>query len=288
MAVITTTGSKLKIKNGERNGINLFSFGNNYSYVEIYLPKSYTKAMSIKTASGKIHSSLDMIFTDFTAETASGEISFESVNAVNINVSSVSGEINLNNAVADKNVKLKTSSGGIYADYLEAELIELNSVSGEINADETHGKVSAKSSSGDIKLFGGENSITVSTVSGEITAENALGELNISSVSGDINLMSCSGGGKISTTSGEISYDCNELSSSLTMISVSSDIGLTVPDKSAFSFKADTTSGDIETYFDDIASYSRNEKSAEANVGGGSNASVKITTTSGDIDVYSK
>ena len=291
LANITTQGSKLIIKNGDRNVFNLsmgfLNIGNGYGYTEIYLPKSYTKVFAVNTASGEIKSSLDLIFTDFKAGTASGDILFESVNAKNIDISSVSGGIKLNNAVSENNININSASGDIFAEYAEADLIDAHTISGEIFIDEAHGKVTAKSTSGDIKLSGGENSISLSTTSGEISAENSNGDLNISSVSGDVKLISCGGGGKISTTSGDIFYECTSLAN-LTMSSVSGEIKLTVPEKSAFNFKAETTSGDIKTYFDDIASYNKKGNNVTASVGENPKYSVKISTTSSDIGVFSE
>jgi lia operon protein LiaG len=291
LADITTQGSRLIIKNGDRKMFNLslgfLKAGTIYDRTEIYLPKSYTKALSITTASGEIKSSLDLMLTDFKAETASGDIFFESVNAENINIATASGGIKLENAVSEKDIKLSTASGDIFTDYAQADLIDTHTISGEIFIDEAHGEVTAKSTSGDIKLSGGENSINLSTASGEISAENSNGTLNVSSVSGDIKLIECSDGGNITTTSGDIFYECTSLAD-LTMSSTSGGIKLTVPEESAFNFKAETTSGDIKTYFDDIASYNKKGNNVTASVGISPKYSVKISTTSSDIGVFSE
>ena len=63
------------------------------------------------------------------------------------------------------------------------------------------------------------------------------------------------------------------------------DLGIS--EGEALEFLATTSSGEINTIFDDVLSFSKKGNHAEGSVGSGSRSTVKMTTASGDIRVKS-
>lgn len=110
------------------------------------------------------------------------------------------------------------------------------------------------------------------------------GVWEIQTSSGEVWIKAQEGSGSISTTSGDINLKLSRLAGSLNMDSSSGMVQIGIAADNAFDFRADTSSGDIETFFDDDLSFSKKGNSAHGIYGdneGGS--SVVVRTTSGDV-----
>ena len=115
------------------------------------------------------------------------------------------------------------------------------------------------------------------------------GSFDISTTSGDIRVQAQEGQGKAQTSSGDISVELSGLTGNLNMNSTSGDVNIKLPESDSFDFEADTTSGDINTFFDDNLKFSKKGNNAQGTYGANRNGSrIDIETTSGDIKITNK
>ena len=92
---------------------------------------------------------------------------------------------------------------------------------------------------------------TVRTTSGEIVLEQLTDVWEVKASSGAVTIKAQEGSGSICTTSGDIKVDLGRLTGNLTLESSSGLAEIKISDDNAFDFKAVTSSGDIDTFFDD-------------------------------------
>ena len=304
---ITKSGKELRLE-GKRDGWNGFVLGfNRNSRMEIYLPAGYKNNIYISTASGNIKSGLILKVREFELTTASGDIEFNEVSGANLTISSASGDIefnevsgenltissasgNLNFKKAEGNRKLSTSSGDIKV-YGGSGKTEISSISGSIYVQNSIGDFDAGTSSGDIKVEGTIGRKDLHSTSGEIKLENSEGYIKAYTSSGDIRISNTSGAGDFHSTSGQIEVEfSNEITSitdDINAESSSGDVIMRIPASLAFEFSASTGSGDI-SFFNDLVSYSKNNKKATATVGTAPLIRLTVETTSGEIKIKSK
>lgn len=238
---------------GKRRG-KLIHFGffgrdKNGGYVEVYLPDTWQGDLQVQTVSGDIFSQIDFCLgkeADFQASSTSGDITLTKVEAGKIDVSSTSGDLRIEDAGGD--LQLATTSG-------------------------------------EITLFTGTGDCGISTVSGDIHVDCLTGAFRFSTTSGEISAAEVKGGGKASTVSGDIRLQFKDLNETLTVSSTSGEVSMDLPRDTAVDFEAATTSGDINTFFDEFLSYNKRGSRASGSYGEGTAHRVDIHTTSGDVSI---
>lgn len=231
---------------GKKNHFSLFHFGTKSSREEIYLPKSYAGSVTVSTASGNIKSDEVLNLSLFFADTASGDIRMNEIYASSIHAGTASGNINMNLAEGIRD--LSTASGNI-------------------------------------TVLGGGGDTEADTASGNIKLENAQGILELGCASGDIKVMGAAGGGEFETASGNVSLQFDEITASIDAQSTSGNVKLQMPQNTAFTLEAATTSGNINTFFDDQLQYNKKGNKASGAINGASDLLITLESTSGNIKV---
>ncbi|MDL2324216.1 DUF4097 domain-containing protein [Ruminococcaceae bacterium OttesenSCG-928-A16] len=165
LADISQNNGSIIVRNGRRAGLIFLR-----SYIEVYLPASWSGSLSIYTVSGTIKSDDAWILSSLNAKTTSGQVRFSTVVAPMVRLSSTSGSIALQKGVGT---------------------LEVNTVSGSIKIDAAEGDGSFKTISGSVRVHFDalRGHVNTSTVSGGIRLGLPAGasfELNAKSVSGNI------------------------------------------------------------------------------------------------------
>lgn len=252
MTEVTESNGILTLK-GKRRGkpseFIFFSKSNNSGYVEVYLPKNCSMDFNVRSVSGDIV----------------GEVDLKLGESALFEAGSISGDI------------LLTA--------LEAGEVQVSTTSGDISVEEVNGKAEFSSTSGEITLFTERGDCGISTVSGDIRVDSLNGTFRLSTTSGDIQISGITGSGKASTSSGEIWLQFAELTGDLDLSTTSGNVKLTWPEDTAVSFDAGTTSGEINTFFDESLSFNKKGSRATGSYGTGTSHTVDIDTTSGDVDI---
>lgn len=259
-----------------------FNIGRNWRRVELYLPEQFQGELFVKTSSGGIKSEEVLNLKNFEASASSGSIHLHEVFADNINIATSSGSIAIDTAQGDR--KIASSSGTI-------KLLggngatEITSSSGNLYIEQSEGPLTASASSGSIRIQNVQGKKEVSTSSGTIYIEASEGEMILSSTSGSIKISDVSGSGRAETSSGVISMDLKELTDSLSLVASSGSVKLNLPKEATFRFDASVSSGTIRTDFDEKLTFDKNKKNASGSVGENAGKDIKIQTSSGNISV---
>ena len=138
--------------------------------LDVYIPESYKKSMSIETVSGDV--SIDTLEADsFKSSTTSGDVNINFIKANITNFDSVSGTINIKELFS-KNSGFSTTSGDVKVEAITGD-IKADSVSGSIKAlyKEFNNDIYAETVSGDVELSlpeASEFKIDFSTTSGDL------------------------------------------------------------------------------------------------------------------------
>jgi hypothetical protein len=142
----TTDGTTLLVSSGYRPSSDSFS-----SHVEILLPSSYRKALTIQTVSGMITIDSAYRLGSLVAKSQSGAIKIDNVVAETIALSTVSGRITANGCAGM--FECSSSSGTITGDDLKGGG-DFSNASGKIDVafDSVKGNIEATSSSGKIAI----------------------------------------------------------------------------------------------------------------------------------------
>ena len=262
--VLTVTGKR------RDNGIRFFAINHRDGYVKVYLPASYRGNLTASTVSGEISADMDFILgeqADFQATTTSGDVNVLKVVAEHVDISTVSGELSVQEVTGD--VKFSTTSGDIAAQKITGNM-KLSTTSGEIRVTQGQGDCEAGSVSGDVELSALQGNFDISTTSGAVSVyENV-------------------GGGGVSTVSGDIRLEFDALQTALDISSTSGEVQITLPEGTAVDFDASSTSGEINTFFDQCLSFNKKGNKASGTYGSGAMLRVEVDTTSGDIEVRAK
>jgi len=136
----------------------------------------------------------------------------------------------------------------------------------------------------DAEVTGVCGEVSIQTVSGDITASCLTGDATVTSVSGDVTLSDVRGGLEVGSTSGDVIV--RGARGDVTANGVSGD--LTLSDIAGTTVNAETVSGDI-SYGGRIADNGRyhfqtHSGDVELRVAGTPNATVEVSTFSGDFD----
>lgn len=233
---------------------------------------------------------------------SSGSLDAAGLYGQEITISANSGDLNAENLEAGK-ITISASSGTVELDSLKGETIEVNTNSGDISIKSAQGNVTLHSSSGyqdmeyitgnvnmtsnsgDQEIHNLEGDLTMTSSSGELTAETVKGVLKLDSQSGDQEIRALTGSGSFCASSGTVTIGMDVMNGDMQIKTTSGNVSLTVPHETGFHFRANTNSGDIETWFDDVVSYNKKGNSAEGNIGEDTGYKVTIECSSGDVEV---
>lgn len=310
ISTVGVNGSLLEIRGKRRSArtVHMFGFGYNsgYGYTEIWLPASYKNALTVKTASGDILLELDIALdADFSASSSSGDMTLKEVSAAGVALSASSGDINgavLCAAEGAGRIKISTSSGDVQlreitgnttiettSGYISVDAVsgtfESSSSSGDITVGRADGDTRASATSGYIKIEGGSGKRDISTSSGDVLLEEAQELFEVRTTSGEVIIKADKGSGSISTSSGDVRLTLSELTGELDIHTTSGGVWLSLAADTALDFEANTTSGDIDTFFDDSLDFSKKGNRAKGTVGSAPLQKVDIETSSGDVRI---
>lgn len=266
---------------------------------------------------------------DFKAETSSGDISIPNVKAANVSINCSSGNVKFetvstNSGQSSGEIMIGTTSGDIYAEqltgtanigsssgditvkqvtgestiqnssgFVRSEMLtgntQIATTSGDITIQRVDGLARVETSSGDVKINAGSGERTVRTTSGSILLEGVDSAWHVETSSGTIWIRASKGSGEIQATSGDITLELGELTGDLNINSSSGFAKINLSQDNAFDFEAKTSSGAVNTFFDDSLSFSKNGNSAQGAYGSresnGNEKRIHIETTSGDVQV---
>lgn len=186
--IAETQGSSLLIQIKYKDIMNT-SFYSSTIKVHVYIPKTYSNDIDVRTVSGNIDlgymdniekANLKSVSGDIKAEalfsnktnlkSTSGNIKIEDFNG-KLNSDTVSGDLYINVKDLNDNINIKSISGNAKIDLLEDTnfYFKSKSVSGDIDCEfpiSIEGKISDRTISG--KIGSGKNEIDITTVSGDI------------------------------------------------------------------------------------------------------------------------
>lgn len=254
---------------------------------DVEIPNITAENISLKCSSGDIQiQSLNAGGSGsagkIAIETISGDVDVEELTG-EMDIGSTSGELAVKQLTGA--AKISSSSGSVESDLISGSA-QLGTTSGDITVQRIDGDVTAESSSGSVRILAGDGGRRVKTTSGDIRLEGTGGAWETHSSSGNVWIKAQEGSGRISTTSGDISLELQKLAGSLDIDSSSGWVKIGLPPDNSFDFEAATSSGDIETFFDDDLNFSKKGNSASGTYGNHSDgSSLSVKTTSGDIEV---
>ena len=179
---------------------------------------------------------------------------------------------------------ISASSGDVEIEVCEGDFT-LSTASGDINIGSCSGNLQVNSSSGDQEIGSCRGNLQTSASSGDTEIGLCQGNLSASAGSGDIQVGDAGGAAQIETGSGDISLGVTTLGGDMYLRGSSGDAKLQLPQDCAFSFEARTTSGSIQTSFDQALSFNDKGNWAEGSVGESPQYSVSCSFASGDVRV---
>lgn len=257
---------------------------------DVTIPNITAKTVSLHCTSGDIeagaiHTDVNDAAGTVTIATSSGNIEVDQLTG-GMDIESTSGEITVKQLTGE--TKIKSSSGNIESETITGDT-RLETTSGDISVKHIDGTVTAESSSGRIEIHEGSGERTVRTTSGDIQLEDIADMWEVRSSSGEVWLKAREGSGSISTTSGDIDLELGKLTGDLQIDSSSGVVKIRLSADNAFDFEANTSSGDIQTFFDGDLNFSKKGNSAKGTYGDPANGShIDVSTTSGDVRVTDK
>lgn len=273
---------------------------------DVCAPLITAKNVTVKCTSGGVDVPL-ITAEGVTVECTSGDVKVDTIQAETndsageIHITTSSGDIDGKQFAGDAH--LETTSGDIEVDqfignadiqsssgYFKAEAIsgeaQIATVSGDVSVRRIDGIAKLRTSSGDVEVYEGSGGRTAKTTSGDVTLNGVDGVWDIETSSGGVVLGSTKGSGRVATTSGDIRLDIGNLSGNLDIQTSSGYANIKMSPDNAFDFRASTSSGNINTFFDDRLRFSKKGDDAHGTYGVNSDGhEVRIKTTSGDIRI---
>lgn len=277
--------SEIRLTGGKRHWQN-WGFNHYYGYVEVYLPEGYQGSLSPSTSSGNIETDLVLNVSELNASCTSGDLEFNEVYAEDIHAAASSGNITFTKAEGTRS--FATSSGNIEVTGGNGDT-DASSTSGNITIENGIGSLSASASSGNITVEAMDGKKDIETTSGEIRLSDCGGFTAATASSGNIEITELAGAGDFESTSGNIEVSfTDELAQSKDDIRAnasSGEISLQLPGSLSFYFTARTSSGDIDTFFDDSLNYKKDGDYAEGTIGASPAFDFDTATSSGNITI---
>jgi len=241
-------GTALTLSVPGKKGFTLFNWGSGHR-LEIDLPSQYAHDLDLVSVSGEID----------LPEGFEGRA---------LTLSSTSGGLVLGMSVVES-ATLSTTSGDIRTKGIQAENATLKSVSGCISA-------------GTLTI---ENQVDLNASSGDIHVNTLLCQMfDIKTISGQIGIItSLSGGGVLRSTSGDILASGVEVNRAVSVDTVSGDVILSLVSGQNCDLKLSSISGDF--HGDVPLSYANSHKSEATGTLGSGGHLVTVSTTSGEVFV---
>lgn len=188
-----------------------------------------------------------------------------------------------------KDLLMQTSSGNIKAESgfsMKTERFEAVAGSGNIVWRDTDaGEVYIEAGSGNLVAENLTGDMEIRTGSGKIRLENLEGSAEITAGSGNITVEEFSGQGFVKTGSGNIRMEVQEIEGDLKLKTGSGNSRLILPTQSSFRFAAQTGSGNINTFFDDMLSYNKKGNQAQGEIGENPSALISVEANSGNVNI---
>lgn len=188
-----------------------------------------------------------------------------------------------------KNLLMQTSSGNIKAESdfsMKAERFEAVAGSGNIVWRDTDaGEVRIEAGSGNLMAENLTGDMEIGTGSGNIRLVNPEGSAEITAGSGNITVEEFSAQGFVKTGSGNIRMEVQEIAGDLKLRTGSGNCRLVLPQQSSFRFAAQTGSGNINTFFDDMLTYNKKGNQAQGEIGEDPSALISVEANSGNVNI---
>ena len=234
-------------------------------HYELWVPEGAT--VKLQSSSGDLF--IEGQRSNVRAQSSSGDIELKDIWG-EIDASASSGSIRTENSKGD--ISARTSSGSI-----RIRGVEESDRPNDIRVHASSGNVTLKDIVGDIDA---------ETSSGKIDAENVEGIITARASSGNIKILEAQGGVKaVRTSSGEIRVELEEIYEELSEMSfqsTSGDIDLSIPSDTAADIDISTTSGRITTDFALTVEGTMERNELRGTIGGGG-ILIKLRATSGDV-----
>jgi len=220
------------------------------AHIEISIPAS-DRSISVRNTSGRVELLGEHAASSFEFQNTSGGISIESARADRVRIVGTSGGISLGSVIADE-IDIESSSGGI--------------IIGTVYA-----AVSARTSSGGIEL---------GTVNGPVNARSSSGGIEMGAVNGAITAQS---------SSGTIQFAVTEYTGDISVTTSSGAVTFAVPRNRAFNVFVRTSSGRVNTPFNDALSRPLDDRNLIRGIIGSVpheqiHRNININTSSGSIN----
>ena len=205
------------------------------------------------------------------AGTKSGDISLRGIAAPGLDLSSVSGDIDVALQGKTGHCALLTRSGDIRFEG-SAATFSAESASGDISLRGEFDSCCSRSRSGDVEADVAGDSLSLYTTSGDIELRGRVNSLEITSTSGDIELSAFFREGAFASTSGDVTLTAHDalLLKRISVNTVSGDALVHLPEGLKASVRFTTVSGDSENTH---------------NGGAAGDATVTLRSVSGDLTV---
>ena len=234
----------------------------------------------IKTASGDVN--LEELTGETEIESSSGCLTVRLITG-NAQLKTSSGNMNIQEIAGG--TKTESSSGDQTIMTLTGDA-QLRTTSGDVKVLYAEGDIQATATSGYVRIQEGYGNRAVSTSSGNITVEGTAGDFQVNTQSGDVQIIMAKGEGGIETASGDVNLVLEELAGTLNINSSSGYVNIKLSEENEFEFEADTSSGDIMTFFDSDLTFSSRNNHAQGTYGANIQGNrVEIQTTSGDVRI---
>ncbi|PWL54425.1 MAG: hypothetical protein DBY38_04675 [Clostridium cadaveris] len=167
---VDESDSKVDISVKYKNNLNFDMLRS--SKLMVYIPMSYNKSLKISTVSGDGNIDLSSLnLNDVSINTTSGDFEIKKLSTLTANLSSVSGDMSINESFTGNELKMKSTSGDIDVDSPFGRT-EMTTVSGTINFSSYNnikGSLDAKTTSGEVEISMGDTPFNLegNTASGD-------------------------------------------------------------------------------------------------------------------------
>lgn len=263
-----------------------------------YITSGHMEAGLIKITASSGDVTLEKAAGDMTVSTNSGDVSVYTAEGA-LGISTGSGDVELD--AIKGNTEISTTSGYIQAGKIDGNLkakassgdIEVKHVGGNAEAGTNSGYITFGEVLGSLTASSGSGSQDIDSVGGNVQTESTSGDQSIGSAGGSVGMKSSSGElelyglqreARFQTTSGGVTAVITEMGGNVTVSSSSGDVRITAPRNGSFYFDAETSSGSIDTSFDDELEFNKRGNKASGTIGGDTYR-MEIDTTSGSVEI---
>ncbi|MDL2327590.1 DUF4097 domain-containing protein [Ruminococcaceae bacterium OttesenSCG-928-A11] len=264
-ASISHSGGRLDIRSGERpNFVGIFGFR---SKILLYVPASWGGDLALKSSSGGIHAEDDYAFGSLDARATSGSVRVAGVQAAgDITLTSSSGGVSANWLNAGGDVALESTSGSVRMGKVQAAAITAHSSSGGVSFE------AAKAAT-----------IDASATSGSVRLGYLDGAFTLESSSGGVHVDGGSGHGTAKAGSGSVRLTLEAVTGDLELRSTSGGCSLNIPENTAFTIEASTSSGSVRLPDGGSVGYNQKGNQADGSYGKDPAIAIRMHATSGSV-----